>query len=99
MGSFFLLKRQENDVVKSLEDFLLTVEYKTSEKCNSGIFFRTNPKNPVQEGLKFGASVSLYKVMSLGLCMVHESRNQYAQPDDEWNTLVLTLSGPLIKIF
>ena len=28
---------------KSYENFELTLDYKTSEKCNSGVFFRTDP--------------------------------------------------------
>ena len=32
---------------KPYENFELTLDYKTSEKCNSGVFFRSDPKNPV----------------------------------------------------
>ena len=42
-------------------DFKITLEYKTSEKCNSGLFFRTDPKNPVQGGFEIQiASDGLY---------------------------------------
>ncbi len=30
------------------DDFEISVEYKISPKCNSGLFFRADPKNPVQ---------------------------------------------------
>ena len=37
---------------KSYGDFILDVEVKVSSRCNSGIFFRTNPKNAVQGGFE-----------------------------------------------
>lgn len=86
---------------RAFEDFLLTVEYKTSEKCNSGIFFRTNPKNPVQEGFEIQvASVGFYKGKHVvgSLYGAQEPKSIAAQPDGEWNTLVLTCNGPLIKV-
>ena len=33
-------------------DFSLTLDYKLSEGANSGIFYRTNPKDPVQGGFE-----------------------------------------------
>ena len=33
-------------------DFTISLEYKTSEKANSGLFFRTDPKNAVQGGFE-----------------------------------------------
>ena len=42
-------------------DFTISLEYKTSEKANSGLFFRTDPKNPVQGGFEIQiASPGLY---------------------------------------
>ena len=35
---------------KAYDDFVLDVEVKVSKRCNSGIFFRTDPKNAVQGG-------------------------------------------------
>jgi hypothetical protein len=34
------------------EDFTLELEFKMSAKCNSGVFFRTDPKNAVQGGFE-----------------------------------------------
>ena len=46
---------------KSYDNFEISLEYKTSEKCNSGLFFRTNPKNAVQGGFEVQiASPGLY---------------------------------------
>ncbi|MDA0348210.1 MAG: DUF1080 domain-containing protein [Verrucomicrobia bacterium] len=33
-------------------DFILDLEYKLSRSCNSGVFFRTDPVNPVQGGFE-----------------------------------------------
>jgi hypothetical protein len=35
---------------KKFSDFSLSLDYKLSEGANSGIFYRSNPKDPVQEG-------------------------------------------------
>ena len=37
---------------KSYGDFILDLEYKLSRRCNSGVFFRTDPNNPVQGGFE-----------------------------------------------
>ena len=37
---------------KSFGDFVLELEVKMSKRCNSGVFFRTDPKNPVQGGFE-----------------------------------------------
>jgi hypothetical protein len=37
---------------KTYGDFILDLEYKLSKRCNSGVFFRTDPKNPVQGGFE-----------------------------------------------
>ncbi len=37
---------------KQFENFELTLQYKLSEAANSGIFFRTDPANPVQGGFE-----------------------------------------------
>ena len=43
-------------------DFTISLEYKTSTNANSGLFFRTDPKNAVQGGFEIQiASPGLYK--------------------------------------
>ena len=37
---------------KSYGNFVLDLEYKLSRRCNSGVFFRTDPNNPVQGGFE-----------------------------------------------
>ena len=46
---------------KTYENFELSIEYKTSEMCNSGLFFRTDPENAVQRGFEIQiASPEIY---------------------------------------
>ena len=82
-------------------NFELTVEYKTSEKCNSGVFFRTNPKNAVQEGFEIQvASAGLYsgKHVVGSLYDAKEPTSIAVKPDGEWNTMVLICKGPKISV-
>ncbi len=37
---------------KEYGDFILDLEYKLSRGCNSGVFYRTDPNNPVQGGFE-----------------------------------------------
>ena len=37
---------------KTYGDFILDLEYKLSRRCNSGVFFRADPKNSVQGGFE-----------------------------------------------
>lgn len=37
---------------KQYGDFVLDLEYKLSRRCNSGVFFRSDPNNPVQGGFE-----------------------------------------------
>ncbi|MEO1857572.1 MAG: DUF1080 domain-containing protein [Rubritalea sp.] len=82
-------------------DFKISLEYKTSEKCNSGLFFRTNPKDPVQGGFEIQiASDGLYngKHVVGSLYDAKESSKAMGKADGEWNTMTLTCRGPLITV-
>lgn len=86
---------------KEYGDFELAIEYKTSEKCNSGVFFRTDPKNPVQGGFEIQvASPGLYdgKHVVGALYDAKAPSKAAAKPDGEWNRLVLTCRGPEIAV-
>lgn len=86
---------------ESFKNFELTIEYKTSEKCNSGLFFRTDPKNAVQGGFEIQiASPDIYqgKHVAGALYDAREPSEQAGKPNGEWNTLVLTCNGPKIKV-
>lgn len=78
------------------EDFTLSLEYKTSKECNSGIFFRTDPKNPVQGGIELQiSSPGLYRGRHVvgAIFDAKEPVSQNSKLDGEWNTLHLTCIG------
>lgn len=82
-------------------DFELTIDYKTSEKCNSGLFFRTDPKNAVQGGFEIQiASANIYdgKHVVGSLYDAKEPAESAGKPDGEWNTMVLTVKGPKVTV-
>ena len=83
------------------ENFELTIEYKTSEKCNSGLFFRTDPKNAVQGGFEIQiASAGIYdgKHVAGSLYGAQAPTESAGKPDGEWNTMTLTAKGPMITV-
>ncbi len=83
------------------ENFEVTIEYKTSEKCNSGLFFRTDPKNAVQGGFEIQiASAGIYdgKHVAGSLYAAQAPSESAGKPDGEWNTMTLTAKGPMIKV-
>jgi hypothetical protein len=81
-------------------DFTVSLEYKTSKKANSGLFFRTDPKNAVQGGFEIQiASPGLYSGKHIVGSLYDAKAPIVAagKPDGEWNTMELTCKGPLIK--
>ncbi|MDF1752234.1 MAG: DUF1080 domain-containing protein [Verrucomicrobiales bacterium] len=86
---------------ETFENFEISLEYKTSEKCNSGLFFRTNPKNPVQEGFEIQiASNDIYdgKHIIGSLYDAKAPKDRAGKPDGEWNKITLTCEGPEITV-
>lgn len=82
-------------------DFTISLEYKTSEKANSGLFFRTNPKNAVQGGFEIQiASPGIYSGKHIvgSLYDAKEPAIAAGKPDGEWNTMRLTCKGPSIEV-
>lgn len=82
-------------------DFRISLEYKTSEKCNSGLFFRTDPKNAVQGGFEIQiASHGIYKGKQVAgsLYDAKEPAEHVGKPDGEWNTITLNCKGPNITV-
>ena len=86
---------------KTYEDFEISVDYKTSEKCNSGLFFRTDPKNAVQGGFEIQiASAGIYSGKHV-VGSLYDAKAPSAaagKQDGEWNTMVLTCKGPKISV-
>lgn len=86
---------------KNYGDFEIVVEYKTSEKCNSGLFFRTDPKNAVQGGFEIQvASAGIYdgKHVAGSLYGAQAPTENAGKPDGEWNVMKLTCKGPNITV-
>ncbi len=82
-------------------DFVLTLEYKTSKKCNSGVFFRSNPKNAVQGGFEIQiASNDIYSGKHIigSLYDAKEASVRAGKPDGEWNKMVISCKGPSIIV-
>lgn len=83
------------------ENFILELEYKVSADCNSGLFFRSDPDNPVQGGFEIQIRDShgkdtpgkhddgaLYDLVAPEKIMSKKA--------GEWNTLKLVCDGPKI---
>jgi len=86
---------------ESYSDFEIVIEYKTSEKCNSGLFFRTDPKNAVQGGFEIQvASAGIYdgKHVAGSLYGAQAPTENAGKPDGEWNVMKLTCKGPNITV-
>ena len=86
---------------KAYKNFTISLEYKTTEKCNSGLFFRTNPKDPVQGGFEIQvASQGLYKGKHIvgSLYDAKEPTKSAGKPDGEWNKMVLTCNGSKLTV-
>ena len=94
---------------KTYGDFELTLSYKLSEGANSGVFYRTDPKNPVQAGLE------IQLMDNVGFQKTHGKKDarklngsfydaqapeqDAAKPVGEWNTMKLVCKGPKIELY
>jgi hypothetical protein len=82
-------------------DVTITLDYKTSEKCNSGLFFRTDSGNAVQGGFEIQiASDGLYSGKHIvgSLFDAKAPSKAMGKPDGEWNTMILTCQAAHIKV-
>ena len=90
------------------EDFELSLVYKLSEGANSGLFFRTDPADPVQAGFEIqllddrGFRPAKGKLDAKKLngafydCQAPSA--DPAKPVGQWNELRLTCLGPTIRV-
>lgn len=88
---------------RSHGDFILDLEFKVSAGCNSGVFFRTDPGNPVQGGFE----IQLMDTAGKNPAGKHDCGALYdaaaplsnpMRPAGEWNRMVLTCDGPLVQV-
>ena len=86
------------------EDFDLRLEYRTEPNCNSGVFFRwSDLKDPVHTGLEIQildthGEHTLNKQSSGALYDLVAPTQDVARPAGEWNQLVLSCVGPLMRL-
>lgn len=89
-------------------DFDLSLSYKLSEGANSGVFYRSDPKNPVQGGLE------IQLMDNEGFQKTHGEKDarklnasfydgkapskDASKPVGEWNQMHLICKGPNIRI-
>lgn len=84
-------------------DFILELEFKVSRGCNSGLFFRSNPKDPVQGGFE----IQIFDSHGKKEAGKHDCGALYdakapavnaVKPAGEWNQLRLEAKGSRIVV-
>jgi hypothetical protein len=88
---------------ESFGDFVLRADVKVSRGCNSGIFFRTDPKNAVQGGFE----IQVFDTTGKTKLGKHDHGALYdalapsanpAKPVGEWDRFIITCKGPKITV-
>lgn len=96
-GGGYIWTKQTHD------NFILDLEFKVSAGCNSGVFFRTDPSDPVQRGFE----IQLMDTADKDPAGKHDCGALYdasaplsnpMRPAGEWNRMVLTCDGPLLQV-
>lgn len=90
------------------DDFELSLSYKLSEAANGGVFFRTDPTNPVQggfeiqlmddEGIRRSRGELEAKKLNGSLYDCQAASRNPGKPAGQWNDLKLTCRGPMIRL-
>ncbi|MBH55094.1 MAG: hypothetical protein CMI18_12215 [Opitutaceae bacterium] len=88
---------------KAYRDFILDLEYKLSRRCNSGVFIRSDPQNPVQGGFE----IQLYddnqpssdKHSHGSLYDAQAPSSQPAKKVGEWDKMRIRVKGDLIGVW
>lgn len=87
---------------ETFDDFVLELEFKLSPGCNSGVFFRTDPENPVQGGFEIQIFDSFEQETDKHhLGAFYDARPPLvnaAKPAGEWNTFKLHVQGSKVVI-
>lgn len=93
---------------KSYENFELSLDYKLSQGCNSGVFFRTDKDNPVQggfevqllddEGFQKVKGKKDAKNLNGAFYDAQAASSDPAKAVGQWNRLTLKCQGPRIQI-
>jgi hypothetical protein len=88
---------------QSFGDFVLDMEVKMSKRCNSGVFFRTDPRNAVQGGFEiqiFDSSgrKKLGKHDNGALYDAVAPKSNPAKPIGGWDRFRITCKGPMVVV-
>jgi len=84
-------------------DFVLDLEFRLNPNCNSGVFVRSDPQNPVQGGFE----IQLYDSYGKSEIDSHDCGALYdavvpssnaVKPAKEWNRITIRCKGPLIQV-
>jgi len=84
-------------------DFVLDLEFKVTPRCNSGLFLRSNPRNPVQAGMEIQIldSYGRKKPGTHDLAALYDckapSKNMAKKPG-EWQRMILTANDNMIAV-
>ncbi len=104
-------KHRKNNYIwtrNSYQDFVLTLQYKLSDGANSGVFIRSDPKNPVQGGIEVQLLDGPSKHALDGALDKHSNGAIYDavtpseynnRPSGQWNSLLIYARGPLVTIY
>jgi len=89
---------------KTYSDFILEMEFKMSRNCNSGLFYRTNPSDPVQKGFEIQLfdtppDMEMNKHTIGALYDAQAASSNPLNPVNKWNKLRLHIEGYLIKVW
>ena len=89
---------------RKFSDFVLSLDFKISKACNSGVFFRvTDPKDPVQSGFEIQILDSAGKTKigkhDMGaLYDAQEPSKNAAKPAGEWQHMEIAARGNKIEV-
>jgi len=90
------------------DDFILTLQYKLSKGANSGVFIRSDPKNPVQGGIeiqlldgpsKHALDGELDKRSNGAIYDAVIPSEYNNRPAGQWNSLLIYARGPQITVY
>lgn len=90
--------------IEQFDDFVLSVDFKVSPKCNSGVFFRwSDLKDPVHTGIEMQVLDSFGKEKPTkhdcgAIYDILAPTKNMAKPAGEWQTAVITCKDNLITI-
>ena len=93
---------------KKFSDFSLRLDYKLSKGANSGIFYRSNPEDPVQEGFEIqlmdneGFQKKAKKILpprKLNASFYDgvAPKGEFSNPVGQWNHAELICKGPQVS--